>query len=386
MENLRIGEYYETGRIMKKLILPPNHRRKQGVLFAPVKIMFALVRIIKSKSFINALFTFVATVTALSFIISIAVLLLTVKKGFRLYPVFYDIVGFRNDSVNAILISLITVFFLQFVYSFITRRRSKLIQAANVKLQTLDEQKTEFLSNVSHEIRTPLTSVLGFAELIKKSFEKTVLPHVDMEGKNVRRSVDHIRENIDTIISEGKRLTALLNDVLDITKMEAGKIDWHKDRINVRQLLNHSVKATSMPEQRKDDLKVVIKNERNIPDTIGDFNKIHQVILNLISNALKFSTEGYITLKAACSNDRHQLTISVQDHGIGIPEEKQELIFEKFKQLGNTLTNKPMGTGLGLHICKEIVAYHGGRIWVQSVEGQGSTFYFTLPVIKADED
>ncbi|MBF0318958.1 MAG: cache domain-containing protein [Nitrospirae bacterium] len=263
------------------------------------------------------------------------------------------------------------------------KERTAELQAAYDKLKALDELKSAFLSNVSHELRTPLTSVLGFAEIIRESFEETVMPHVNMDGKKVGRSVRRINENLDIIISESQRLTALITDVLDITKMEAGKMVWKRDVINVQHLLNHARTVTSPLFQRKDAVRLVIESEKNIPDTVGDYDRILQVVTNLLSNALKFSEEGDITLMAANSCDGNIL-ISVSDKGIGISEEDQGMIFEKFKQLGNTLTDKPTGTGLGLPICREIAERHGGRIWVQSAQGQGSTFSFTLPVIQAD--
>ncbi|MBF0487227.1 MAG: cache domain-containing protein [Nitrospirae bacterium] len=265
------------------------------------------------------------------------------------------------------------------------KERTGELQAAYDKLKALDELKSAFLSNVSHELRTPLTSIYGFAEIIKESFEKIVLPHVNVEGKKTERTVRQINENIAIIISESERLTSLINNLLDLTKMEAGKMVWKKDIINVQDILNHAVKVTSSLYKRKDSAVLIVESEKNIPDTVGDYDRILQVVINLISNAIKFSTDGDITLKADCCSEG-QLTISVSDRGMGIPVEEQEMIFEKFKQLGDALTDKPTGTGLGLPICKEIVEHHGGSIRVLSTKGQGSTFSFTLPVIQADQD
>ncbi|KWT81176.1 cache domain-containing protein [Candidatus Magnetominusculus xianensis] len=295
-----------------------------------------------------------------------------------------------NSLVERILTNTWTVlllitgflFFLRMILSDVFLHFETL-QTANDKLKILNGKKTEFISNVSHEIRTPLTSVLGFAEMIKESFEETVLPHVNMADKKVERSVDRIKDNIDTIISEGRRLTSLTTDVLDIVKMEAGKMVWKEDIVNMKHLLNYATKMTVLPEQRKDALKVICES---IPDTICDFNRILQVILNLISNALKFSTDGDIILKADYNDNEKHLTISVADQGMGIPIEKQKKVFEKFEQLGDTLTDKPTGTGLGLSICKEIIEHHRGRIWVETTQGKGSTFSFTLPVKQTNQD
>ncbi|MBF0564661.1 MAG: cache domain-containing protein [Nitrospirae bacterium] len=256
--------------------------------------------------------------------------------------------------------------------------RTEELQEAYNKLKDLDEMKSSFLSNVSHELRTPLTSVLGFAEIIKESFEDIVLPHVNVESIKVERAISRISENAGIIISEGERLTTLINDVLDITKMEAGKMVWKCEPINIKDLLNHAARATSSLFRGKDPVRLIIETEENLPGTVGDYDRIIQVMINLISNAVKFTPEGSITLKAGA--EVGFLFISVIDTGIGIPSGERDKVFEKFKQLGNTLTDKPKGTGLGLPICKEIVEHHGGRIWVESAQGKGSTFCFSLPI------
>ncbi|MEO5358478.1 MAG: cache domain-containing protein [Nitrospirae bacterium YQR-1] len=263
------------------------------------------------------------------------------------------------------------------------KERTEELQSAFNKLKALDDMKSVFLSNVSHELRTPLTSVRGFAEIIKGSFEDTVLPHINMESKKVERAVKRIDENITIIISESERLTAMITDVLDITRMEAGKMLWRQDVVNADQLLNHAARATAPMFHKNKALNLVVECEENIPETTGDYDRILQVVINLISNAFKFSTKGDIILRAVCTTER-QILISVTDMGIGIPPEEQEMVFEKFKQIGDTLTDKPKGTGLGLPISREIVEYHGGRIWVHSVVGQGSSFYFTLPIMQAN--
>ncbi|MBF0463933.1 MAG: cache domain-containing protein [Nitrospirae bacterium] len=262
--------------------------------------------------------------------------------------------------------------------------RTSELQAAYDKLKAVDEMKSAFLSNVSHELRTPLTSVLGFAEIIKQSFEETVMPHVNMESKKVERSAKRISENIEIIISESERLTALINDVLDITKMEAGKMVWKKDTIKIYQLINHAIRAISPLLRGKEALRFAVAMEENVPDTVGDYDRILQVVINLISNAVKFSKEGDITIRASSDDNNGEILVSVTDDGIGIPAEEQEMVFEKFKQIGDTLTDKPKGSGLGLPISKEIVEHHRGRIWVESEPGRGSIFSFTLPVVQAE--
>ena len=238
---------------------------------------------------------------------------------------------------------------------------------ANRKLQELDKMKSDFLSTVSHELRTPLTSVLGFANIIKKRFEEVVVLHIGSNDKKVERAVRQIKDNIN------------INDVLDIAKMEAGKVDWKSETFPVAEFIDRAAKATSGLFTKK-DLALIIDIEEGLPDVTGDRDRLIQVLINLISNAVKFTDSGSVTCRARLKDG--EIMVSIIDTGIGIAEENQEKVFEKFKQVGDTLTDKPKGTGLGLPICRQIVEHHGGRIWVESELGQGSNFTFTLPVQK----
>ncbi|HEY9618067.1 MAG TPA: ATP-binding protein [Microcoleaceae cyanobacterium] len=241
----------------------------------------------------------------------------------------------------------------------------------------VDRMKTDFISTVSHELRTPLTSVLGFAKIIKKKLDEVVFPTIVSEDKKVQRTVRQVEENIDIIVSEGLRLTALINDVLDIAKMEAGKVDWREESLHIEEVMERAVAATSALFQAK-NLTLVQEIASNLPTLLGDCDRLIQVVINLLSNAVKFTDEGTITCRVI--RQHNTIQVSVIDMGSGIALEDQEKVFEKFKQVGNTLTDKPQGTGLGLPICKQIVEHHGGRIWVESELGQGSTFSFTLPL------
>lgn len=241
----------------------------------------------------------------------------------------------------------------------------------------VDQVKTDFISTVSHELRTPLTSILGFAKIVSKKLEDTIFPKVQVENEKTQRTIRQVSQNIDIMVSEGERLTKLINDVLDIAKMEAGKIDWNMQYFSVDELIERAASATfALFEQKGLELLVDVKED--LPEIMGDRDRLLQVVINLISNALKFTDEGSVTCKASCMD--HDITISVIDTGIGIPEADQPKIFEKFKQVGNPLTDKPKGTGLGLSICQQIVKHHGGKIWVESELGKGSTFSFTLPI------
>ena len=239
------------------------------------------------------------------------------------------------------------------------------------------QAKGEFLSSVSHELRTPMTSVYGFTRVIKKKLEKDIIPRLDTDDVILMRAVRQVQSNLDVIVSEGERLTSLINNVLDLAKLDAGRVEWHFSEIDLAAIINH-VAATSSPLIETQHLYLKLEVGKNLPAILGDRDRIVQVLINLISNAVKFSELGGITIKAFQQND--EVIISVADTGIGIAPENCEKVFDKFQQVGDTLTDKPKGTGLGLSICKEIVERHGGRIWVESEPGEGSVFSFALPV------
>jgi len=262
----------------------------------------------------------------------------------------------------------------------------------------VDRMKTEFISMVSHELRTPLTSVLGFAKLIGKSFERDVAPRLGADDGRARQAAGRIQENLDIIVSEAERLTRLINDVLDIAKMEAGKIEWHWGDVAVGDVVAAAVSSVSALAETK-GLSVRTALEHGLPPVQADRDRLIQVVTNLLSNAIKFTDQGEIVVQAhplQVSTDGtvtpdiggesrlltpgRWLVVSVQDTGIGIPPDRLGEVFEKFKQLGDMMTGRPKGTGLGLAICKEIVDHHGGRIWAQSTVGAGSRFTFVLPL------
>ena len=244
------------------------------------------------------------------------------------------------------------------------------------KEKEVDMMKTDFISTVSHELRTPLTSILGFANIISKKFKDVIYPMLVLEDKKTKKTADQIESNLDIIISEGQRLTSLINDVLDIAKMEAGKIEWKDERFTARYVVEHAVSATSSIFSEK-GLGIITDIEDDLPEIFADKDRFIQVVINLLSNAVKFTDKGDITIRAKSSGDF--VLISVSDKGMGISKDNLNKVFEKFKQVGDTLTDKPKGTGLGLPICKQIVEHYGGKIWAESKEGEGSTFYFTAP-------
>lgn len=241
----------------------------------------------------------------------------------------------------------------------------------------IDRMKTDFISTVSHELRTPLTSVLGFAKIIRKKFQDVIVPAIQNDEKPVKRNIRQISENIDVIVEEGERLTQLINDLLDLAKMEAGRTDWNMEMIAVEEVVKRAITATTaLFEQKQLELNQEI--EPGLPLVMGDSNRLIQVVINLLSNAVKFTPQGSVTCRVKLKDNF--VFVSVADNGIGIAQADQPKVFEKFKQVGDTLIDKPTGTGLGLPISKEIVEHHGGTMWVESELGKGSTFFFSLPL------
>ncbi len=250
-------------------------------------------------------------------------------------------------------------------------------QEARTIAEAADNAKSAFLAGVSHELRTPLTSVLGFAKIIKKRLG-VISPAIASNDDKVKRAVKQVNANIGIIVSEGERLTTLINNVLDLAKIEAGKLEWNMKSISVQEVMEHSLAATSSLFMANSSVEMVVDIEQNLPLVTGDYDRLIQVIINLISNAVKFTKNGSVTCRAR--RRENEILISVIDTGDGIAPDDKQKVFEQFVQVGDTLTGKPKGTGLGLSISKQIVEHHGGRIWVESKPGQGSDFSFTLPI------
>jgi signal transduction histidine kinase len=232
---------------------------------------------------------------------------------------------------------------------------------AHEELLRVDEMKTNFLANVSHEIRTPLSSIRSFSEILLNY----------AEDEQVRR------EFLTIINAESERLTRLLNDVLDITKIESGRMEWHVGEVDLGALLEETAR-TYRVQVEEAGLEFRRAITPDLPPVQGDRDRLQQVIGNLLNNAVKFTRSGSVTLGARTVGDA--IHVSVSDTGIGIAAADQERIFEKFQQVGEVMTDKPRGTGLGLSICREIVDHLGGRIWVESEKGRGSTFTISIAV------
>jgi signal transduction histidine kinase len=186
-----------------------------------------------------------------------------------------------------------------------------------------------------------------------------------------------VGDNLGIMVAEGERLTALINDVLDLAKIEAGRLEWRDGPVDVGEIVERATAATAALFDQT-GLELVVDVEAGLPATRGDRDRLIQVAINLLSNAVKFTPSGSVTISARRAGD--EIVVAVADTGIGIAPEDHDRVWEQFGQAGDTLTDKPRGTGLGLPISREIVEHHGGRMWLESAHGAGSTFSFTLPV------
>ena len=236
---------------------------------------------------------------------------------------------------------------------------------SNVALYESNRLKSEFLANVSHELRTPLNSILGFAELLR-----------DTSGdKQDPRSARYLQN----ILNSGRNLLELINDLLDLAKIEAGRMEVRSAPLPLNDLFE-GLTGILKPLSEKKNLTIVTGIAGDVPILQTDAAKLQQVLYNFLSNAIKFSpANGQIDLTAERVEDGRVL-ISVVDRGPGIDADKQQIIFEKFRQLDGSVTRQHSGSGLGLAISKELIGLLSGTIGVQSEPGKGATFWVTLPL------
>jgi signal transduction histidine kinase len=232
------------------------------------------------------------------------------------------------------------------------------------QLEAASRHKSEFLANMSHELRTPLNAVIGFSEVLQEQM------FGDLNDKQ--------KEYVHDIHSSGKHLLSLINDILDLSKIEAGKVELELSTFHLPSSLEGTLTLVRERATRH-GIEVGLAVDDKLGEIVADERKVRQILLNLLSNAVKFTPDGGRVDVSAAAVDS-AVHIAVRDTGIGIAPEDQELIFEEFRQVGNDLFRKREGTGLGLTLARKFVELHGGRIWVQSEPGKGSTFTFTLPL------
>jgi two-component system NtrC family sensor kinase len=261
-------------------------------------------------------------------------------------------------------IELVTTFADQAVIAIENVRLFHEIQDKSQQLEAASRHKSEFLANMSHELRTPLNAIMGFSEVLAER----------MFGEVNEKQAEYLLD----ILSSGRHLLSLINDILDLSKVEAGRLELELGRFHLPTALDNALTLVRERATRHGITLTQTVDER-LGDIVADERKVKQILLNLLSNAVKFTPEGgRVGLVATVAEGG--ITISVSDTGIGIVPEDQAAIFEEFRQVGRDDARKQEGTGLGLTLAKKFVELHGGRIWVQSQVGHGSTFSFTLPV------
>lgn len=244
-------------------------------------------------------------------------------------------------------------------------------------LRKLDDMKNDFVATVTHELRTPLTSIIGFARLNQNKLTRIIEPHLPPENEKVQKAIRQINGNTVIQLKEGDRLFKLINDLLDMLKLESQDQTCTKEWVQLSHIMDESLDSVRpLVDPDLLELRTVLDSE--IPDVNADPQRVQQVLVNLLSNAIKFTDRGTVTLAADVVDG--EVVVRVSDSGRGIPPEECERVFEKFTQVGDVLVDKPKGNGLGLAICKEIIHQHHGRMWVDSQVGVGSTFAFTLPL------
>lgn len=260
------------------------------------------------------------------------------------------------------------VFSQSFILSMRFSKAFATVESMSEKLLTLDKLKDDFMANTSHELRTPLNGIIGIAE--------------SMLDDTTENFSSEIKQNLSLIVASGRRLNSLVNDILDFSKLKNHEIELQIRRIDLRQIAELVLKL-SEPLLSDKNLLLVNAIPEDFPEIEADENRIIQILHNLVGNAIKFTDSGEVKIFADFKSDKS--TIYISDTGIGIPKEKYNVIFQSFEQMDNSISREYGGTGLGLGITKQLVELHGGKIWLDSTVGKGSTFYFTIPSLSAPE-
>ncbi|MDP3290209.1 MAG: HAMP domain-containing sensor histidine kinase, partial [Methyloversatilis sp.] len=241
------------------------------------------------------------------------------------------------------------------------------LRAANDQLKSLDRLKDDFMSSVTHELRTPLTSIRALSELMVDD------PAMDVEQR---------QHFLGIIVAETERLSRLVNQVLDMAKIESGHAEWHNTDVDLRALVEQAMETTQEVFRERGST-VVLQAPEHMRTLRADPDRLTQVVLNLLSNAAKFVPRGSGRVVVRMHTDGRGITVDVHDNGPGVPPDQQKLVFEKFHQGGDGIT-RPQGTGLGLPISRQIVEHFGGKMWLETDPGQGACFGFHLPWPKTE--
>jgi signal transduction histidine kinase len=261
-------------------------------------------------------------------------------------------------------IALLRTFADQAVIAIQNARLFREIQEKSQQLEVANKHKSEFLANMSHELRTPLNAIIGFSEvLLERLF-----------GELNDKQADYLND----IHSSGKHLLSLINDILDLSKVEAGRMELEPSTFDLAAALANAMTLVRERAQRH-GITLGQQVDAKLGEIVADERKFKQILLNLLSNAVKFTPDGG-RIDVLARRENGDAVISVHDTGIGIAPGDQGAVFEEFRQVGHDYTRKQEGSGLGLALTKKFVELHGGRIWLESEPGKGSTFTFSIPI------
>jgi PAS domain S-box-containing protein len=249
-------------------------------------------------------------------------------------------------------------------------RQNELLRRSHIALEQASALKSQFLANMSHEFRTPLNAILGYTSMLLKGVSGELSPPQ--------------RRNLERIDSNSQHLLSIINDILDITRIEAGKMPLTVTDFAMPDLIRE-VLAEVEPLIARSKLTVTTQVDDALPALRSDRQKVKQIVINLLTNALKFTPQGWVTVTAACDPVTERVAIAVADSGIGISPKDQDVVFEDFRQADDSPTRRYTGAGLGLAICRRLATMLGGGLTVRSALGEGSTFTFTLPRTPKDD-